>query len=548
MICSLFVPSSFSGRRMGGERRIVAVWWPHWAIERLERDLARRARPLRVPEKPRALAMPGVGGLRVTARNELADAAGIRPGQMVSDATALCPGLELHSADREGDRKGLVRLAGWCGRYTPWTALDPQGIGDEPDGILLDITGCDHLFGGEAKLLEELRRRLQGFGLTTRAAIASTRGAAWALARFGNQPALVLPVNGEVDALRSLPVAALRLNEAIVNGLMRLGLKKIGDLYGKPRAPVTARFGPEVSRRLDEALGFEPEPISPELPPVFYRASITFSEGLTRNAHIEDAVKRIAADLCEVLEREHQGARRLELQLFRVDGEVTRLQAGTGIASHDAFHLSRLFREKLAQLGDDFDTGFGVEALTLSCLAVDELKPAQETFENESSRAQALEQFIDRLSNRFGADRVLRLEPRASHIPERAAVAVPALHGHMPAMQGWKTYVSEQMASVLGGSLPRPLRLLPSPEAVDVMAEVPEGPPRIFRWRRISHQVARAEGPERLSPEWWREGKHRTRDYYRVEDIEGRRFWLYRDGLYHRDNEGPRWYLHGVFE
>lgn len=533
---------------MEGKRRIVALWLPHWPIERLDRDLERQARPLRVPEKPRVLARPGPGGMRITARNRFAQAAGIHPGQLVSDATALCPGLELHAADSEGDRKGLARLASWCGRYTPWTTADPIGIGEEPDGILLDITGCDHLFGGEAALIAELRRRLQGFGLTARAAVSSTTGAAWALARFGERPALVLPAGEEVDALRSLPVAALRLNDAAVSGLIRLGLKKAGDLYGKPRAPITARFGPGVARRLDEALGFEPEPISPDLPHVPYRASLAFSEGLTRSAHIEEAVKRIAADLCEVLERERQGARRLELLLFRVDGEVTRLQAGTGVASHDASHLSRLFREKLAQIGDDFDTGFGIEAITLACLSVDPLRPEQETLDNERTRAQDLEQFVDRLSNRLGAGRVMRLEPRASHIPERAVAAIPALHGLSPAMRGWKTHAGEQMASVLGGSLPRPLRLLSAPEAVDVIAEVPEGPPRIFRWRRIAHQIARAEGPERIAPEWWHEGKHRTRDYYRVEDVEGRRFWLYRDGLYHRDNEGPRWYLHGVFE
>ncbi len=533
---------------MEGKRRIVALWLPYWPIERLDRDLERQARPLRVPEKPRVLARPGPGGMRITARNRFAQAAGIHPGQLVSDATALCPGLELHAADSEGDRKGLARLASWCGRYTPWTTADPIGIGEEPDGILLDITGCDHLFGGEAALIAELRRRLQGFGLTARAAVSSTTGAAWALARFGERAALVLPAGEEVDALRSLPVAALRLDDAAVSGLIRLGLKKAGDLYGKPRAPITARFGLGIARRLDEALGFESEPISPDLPHVPYRASLAFSEGLTRSAHIEEAVKRIAADLCEVLERERQGARRLELLLFRVDGEVTRLQAGTGIASHDASHLSRLFREKLAQVGDDFDTGFGIEAITLACLSVDPLRPEQETLDNERTRTQDLEQFVDRLSNRLGAGRVMRLEPRASHIPERAVAAIPALHGLTSAMRGWKTHVGEQLASVLGGSLPRPLRLLSTPEAVDVIAEVPEGPPRAFRWRRIAHQIARAEGPERIAPEWWREGKHRTRDYYRVEDVEGRRFWLYRDGLYHRDNGGPRWYLHGVFE
>lgn len=534
--------------RIAEERRIASLWLPHWSIERFDRDLKRRAALLPMPDKPRVLAAPGVGGMRVTACNRFALAAGVEPRQLVPDAMALCPRLELHTADSESDRKALVRLAGWCGRYTPWTALDPVGIGEEPDGILLDITGCDHLFGGEAALVAELRKRLDRFGFSARIAVSSTPGASWALARFGSEPAFVLPPGEEVEALRALPVAGLRLNDAIADGLVRLGLKRIGDLYGKARAPITARFGPDVSRRLDEALGFGREPISPDLPHVPYRASLSFPEGLTRQAHIEEAVKRIAADLCEVLARERKGARQLMLQLFRVDGEVTRLKAGTGLASHDAVHLARLFREKLEQIGDDFDIGFGIEAITLACLAVDPLSPAQETFGNGKTRAQDLEQFIDRLSNRLGADRVRRLEPRASHIPERAVAAVPALRGATPAMQGWKAHAREHMASMLGGSLPRPLRLLPMPEAVEVVAEVPEGPPRIFRWRRIAHHVVRAEGPERIAPEWWREGKHRTRDYYRVEDIDGWRFWLYRDGLYYRDNDGPRWFLHGVFE
>ena len=521
---------------------------PSWPVERLYRGLARQAAPLPVAERPRALARAGAGGIRLTACNALARATGVEPGQLVPDAMALCPKLEIHAADPPGDRKALIRLAGWCGRFTPWTALDPVGLGEEPDGILLDITGCAHLFGGEAALLGEMRRRFAGFGFTARIAIASTPGTAWALSRFGNEDECVLPEGCEVEALRPLPVAALRLRGDQVDGLIRLGLKRVGDLYGRPRAPLTARFGAELSRRLDEALGAAPEPISPARPPVPFRASLAFAEGLTRQAHILDAVTRITGDLCTVLARERKGARRLALQLFRVDGEVTRLRAGTGIATHDAAHLTRLFHEKLALLGDDFDPGFGIEAIELACLAADPLAPAQSGFEGGDNHEEELEKFVDRVSNRFGADRLLRLAPRASHIPERAAVPVPALQGVTPAIKGWKTHLDEHRASVLGGSLPRPLRLLPTPEPVEAVAEVPEGPPLLFRWRKIAHRVARAEGPERIAPEWWRGGGQRTRDYYRVEDSDGRRFWLYRDGLYRNDNEGPRWFLHGIFE
>ncbi len=539
LFCSQGVP-------MTGERRIAALWLPFWPIEQLYRDLAHRYPT--ITERPRALARPGAGGLRITACDRQARAAGVEHGQLVPDAMALCPLLELHPADNEGNREALARIARWCGRYTPWTAADPIGRGEEPDGVLLDITGCAHLFGGEGELLSTLHRRFCGLGLTVRCAIASTPGAAWALARYGQNTLSIVPAGGEADALRELPVAALRLDGAVVDGLMRLGLKRAGDLYGKPRAPIAARFGAEVARRLDEALGFEREPISPDLPHVSHRASLSFPEGLTQLPHIEEAVLRIVGDLCDVLQREQQGARRLELQLFRVDGEVTQLRAGTGRPSHEAAHLARIFREKLARAGDDFDAGFGIEAITLACLAVEPMPPMQEGFDRNEARLHDLERFLDRLSNRLGQDRVLRFEPRASHIPECAVVRVPSLHGITPAMRAWPMHRDEHRASMLGGSLPRPLRLLPLPEPVDVVAEVPEGPPRIFRWRRIAHKVARTEGPERIAPEWWRGNRQHTRDYYRVEDSEGCRFWLYRDGLYYRDKEAPRWFMHGVFE
>ena len=532
---------------MDPERRIAAVWLPHWPVERRHRAFRRTSGKISVSGAPLALIASGQGGMHVTACNAAAAATGIAPGQSVPDAMTLCPKLDLQAADFAADRTALKRLALWCGRYTPWTAVDPVGIGEIPDGIVLDISGCDHLFGGEEALLADLRRQLHGFGLTVRVAIASTPGAAWALARFGAAP-VIAPPGSEADALATLPVAALRLSDAAVDGLMRLGLKRVGNLYGKPRAPIAARFGREVALRLDEALGFAREPISPLRPPAPFRARGVFAEGLTRTEDIEEAVRLLAGELCRLLASERRGARQLELTLFRADGEVTRLSAGTAAASHDALHLARLFREKLGQAGDDFDTGFGIEAAMLAATAVDPLAPAQDSFDAEGAGAEALAQIIDRLGARLGHERIVRLEPRASHVPERAVVSVPALKGVAPAMQGWRVQVEEQMAAALTGYLARPLRLLTRPEPVETVAEVPEGPPRIFRWRRVTHRVTRSEGPERIAPEWWRSGGRRTRDYYRVEDAEGRRFWLYRDGLYLRDKAGPRWYLHGIFE
>lgn len=545
---------------MTEKRRIASLFLPDWPIERFLRERRGdgrtqaaangRAVPL---AGPLVLAASMAGGMRVTACNGLAREAGIAPGQLVPDAMALCPSVGVHDAAPEADRAALEKLARWCGRYTPWSVADPVGHADgEPDGVLLDISGCAHLFGGEEALLDEIATRFGRFGFGMRAAIASTPGAAWALARYGREALSVLPMDEEKEALAALPIKALRLEKDVVSGLSRLGLKRVGDLYDKPRGPLTARFGPMPARRLDAALGSAPEPISPSLPHVPFRTRLHFAEPIARLEHVEEAVARLARDICFLLAGEHKGARRLRLSLYRVDGEVRELHAGTSAPSHEEGHLARLFREKLDKAGDDFDAGFGIEAMSLACLDADELFPSQERLSGEAAQAHDLAMLIDRLGNRLGPGRIARAEPRASHIPERAVRSVPAMRGASPALQGWQ----REMAHLPEG-VSRPLRLLRAAEPVDVVADVPEGPPRIFRWRRMSYRVVRAEGPERIAPEWWRckggQGENgkgdsgRTRDYYRVEDGEGRRFWLYRDGLYTRDEAAPRWYLHGVF-
>lgn len=536
------------GVSMTGRRRIVAVFLPHWPMDRFFRTLKGSVGKPIDRRQPFALAAAAQGGLRITARNHAAAKEGIAQGQLVADAMALCPALDMREADFAADATALKKLADWCGRYTPWTAPDAQGLGEEPDGILMDITGCDHLFGGEAALLDDLMARLRGFGIAARAVSASTPGAAWALARFGEKPVFSLPAGEEEHALGNLPVRALRLSTHISDGLHRLGLKRIGDLYGRPRAPITACFGTEVTRRLDQALGRASEPISPEMPLVPFRARLLFAEGLTRIEDIETVVERLALELGDLLTRDQKGARRLELLLFRVDGEVMRLLAGTSAPSRNAHHLSRLFREKLKQTGDDFDAGFGIEAMSLAALDVDVMTPSQDVLSGEAHRMRDIDALIDRIGNRLGPSRVRRLKPCASHIPERAVVAVPAMGEASP----FPAFISPNDWRIpdllrLDGAMGRPLRMLACVEPIEVTAEVPEGPPRSFRWRRVLHHVVRSEGPERIAPEWWRRDGDRTRDYYRVEDKEGRRFWLYRDGLYTRDVQEPRWYLHGIF-
>ena len=525
---------------MSGQRRIISVFLPHWPVDRFYRVHGAGLDK----QYPLALVASDHGSMQITALNKAAETESLEPQQRLADAMALFPALDIRDADTDGDRADLKKLADWCGRYSPWTAPDANGLGCEPDGILMDITGSAHLFGGEGALIKDIAARFRGFHIRTRIAVASTTGAAWALARFGQAPLTVLVHGDERAALAPLPVTALRLPDDIVNALSRLGLKRIDDLLGRARAPLTARFGRTVTLRLDEALGFAAEPISPETPLVPYRVRTLFAESLTRTEDIETALAQLAGELCDLLERYQKGARALELLLFRVDGHVTRLEAGTSAPSRLASHLAKLFREKLARAGDEFDAGFGIEAMSLSALAVDPLIEKQTAMADEAAHEPDIDGLMDRLSNRLGPARVIKLMPRASHIPERASYPVAVLrHSRLVSAEDWRVAALERR----DGAMARPLRMLAAPEAIDVTAEIPEGPPRHFRWRRVLYQIARAEGPERIAPEWWRNPRDRTRDYYRVEDADGRRFWLYRDGLYTRDDDAPRWYIQGIF-
>ena len=532
------------------ERRVVSLWLPSFATDRLTRRRNAsgpgwRSEPASAEGPPLATVTAAQGGLRIAAATPAARAAGVVPGLPLADARALVPGLRTAAADPAGDGRALAALADWCGRYTPWTAVNGG------DGVWLDIGGCAHLFGGETALLEDLGGRLDGLGFHGLAAAADTPGAAWAVARFaghGTGAAIIVPPGETRHALVALPVAGLRLPPATVEGLNRVGLRRIGNLLGLPRAPLAARFGETVVKRLDEALGRSDEPISPRRPTPPLRARLAFAEPIGRAEDIGAAARRLLDDLCARLERAHRGARRLELALYRVDGTVVRAHIGTGRPTRDAHHLERLFTEKLEGL----DSGFGVEVMVLAATAADPLAPVQGTLHTGRGMADTagdgdgVARLVDRLGNRLGRERVVRLVPRASHVPERACREVSALAPPVPAPA-----TSADAGSA--GPTPRPLHLLPWPEPIEVMAPVPDHPPVMFRWRRRRHRVACADGPERIGPEWWLEEpadafspRHRIRDYYRVEDTEGRRFWLYREGLY-RPAVEPAWYLHGFF-
>jgi protein ImuB len=475
--------------------------------------------------------------LRIASLNDAATRLNLRVGMALADARAMYPGLPVADADPQADARLLVSIADWCDRYTPLVGLD------SPDGLVLDITGCVHLFGGEAALCHDIGRRLAAQGFATRLAVADTVGCAWAVARYGEMPVpvVLVPRGGAQAAVASLPLAGLRLAGDLVAALAKVGLKTIADVIDLPRAPLAARFGVSFLRRLDQALGREDEPISPRLPVPVAMAERRFPDPIGREEDVLGTIEQLARDLGRILERRGEGARLLQVALFRADGKVNRLELGTAAPVREPQRVRRLFAERLAVLGDACDPGFGYDMVRLSALVAERFDPPQTGF-GAPDREAELAHLIDRLGARFGLSRVTRLVPQDTHIPEFAVAAVPA---HAPRKAEIEHPVAEQdsLAPV------RPVRLLARPEPIEVTALVPDGPPLRFRWRRIQHDVAVAEGPERIAMEWWRDdrGSALTRDYFRVESKDGARVWLYREGLYGRDPGNPRWFLHGMF-
>jgi len=468
--------------------------------------------------------------MRLVALNAPARQCGFQPGQALAEARAILPSLEAIEYDSRADAVFLSEIAGWADRFTPLVGLD----GD--DGLMLDITGCAHLFGGEARLAEDVTSRLRQQGIAARAAIADTPGTAYAAARFGG-PAVV-PPGAEPKILKALPLLALRIPPAIVETLERLGIKRIGNLLDTPRQPLAARFGPALLQRLDQALGVEEEAISPARPMPELVAERRFAEPISLLSDISAVLRSLAVTLARRLDERGVGGRRFELSLYRVDGVVSRAEIGSGRPLRDPRLVGELFNERFAALGDELDAGFGFDLVRLSILATDDTKPAQIDLAGETDGEADLGRLIDRIGVRLGQASIVRLEAGDSHVPERSGKAIPAVADERPSPD-WLPIAADE-------PIDRPLRLLARPEPVETLAEIPEGPPIRFRWRHASFKVARAEGPERIAAEWWREDGL-TRDYFRVEDRFGQRFWLFREGLYGRDPALPRWFLQGLF-
>ena len=515
--------------------RIVSVWLPRWPILRLLAAQARNvAREPVDPEKPFVLAVDASGGPRIAALNIAAEAEGLAVGDTVADARAKAGMLQVRPVDRAADDAALRRLTLWATRYTP--AVSPWDEENGADGFFLDVAGAAHLFGGEERLLADLAQRLDRFGLPARLAIADTPGAAWALARYHSRAATALPSGKEATALAPLPIEALRLSPETRTTLRRLGFKRVGALIDQPRAPFATRFERELLRRLDQALGRAAEPlklITP--PPVYHSLRYLMEPAITQEAVVAVA-RRLMQDLVHALVRDGAGARRLRLALYRLDGEVKIIDIGLSMPTRSAAHVARLINLKLDRVTETIDAGFGFETIGLAVTIVERMKPQQTDLavSEDADKAERCAALLDGLRERLGPHNVRRLKSIASHLPERA-----------------ETFCSTNDAAPIwpmpDEARPRPLLLFPRAEPVEeIMALVPEGPPQRFRWHGVMHDVARAQGPERIAGEWWR-AQQPVRDYYLVEDQAGRRFWLYREGLYGREPNPPRWFVHGLF-
>jgi protein ImuB len=459
----------------------------------------------------------------------------------LANARAICPQLRVFDADEVADINALNAIADWCDRFTPLVALDC------PHGLFLDITGCVHLFGGEAAMMRLMCDALTAQGFAVSAAIAGTAVCARTMTRHVH--GRIIRDGEEADAVRPLPVSALGADEAVVTGLRRAGLKTIGDVAGRARHEITARFGADFTTLLEQALGQGDAPISPRKPLPDYIVEKRFAEPVATDTVIAATLSGLAGMLIAAMAQQGKGARRLEARFFRTDGAVRTIMVDTGQPVTRAEMIDRLFRERLSALSDPLDPGFGFDLIRLSSSRTEIVVQQQRDLDANVHDNDELAALIDRIAARIGGRRVVVHLPQDTHIPERAVLAASAQHHLAAAAHAvWP-------ARTEGEPPLRPLRLFERPEQIKVIAQVPDGPPARFVWRRATHAVVRAEGPERVAMEWWRpQGEMLTRDYFRVEDEAGLRFWLYRDGLYDREivqEEGkavqPHWFMHGLF-
>ena len=458
--------------------------------------------------------------LRLSAVDRRATSQGLAIGQPLANARAMLPSLKVVIANELADFKLLTQIADWCDRFTPFVALDG------PSHLLLDVTGATHLFGGEQAMLDRIRESLQAQGFVLRIALAGTAAAARALARY--RDGAVVASGEEGQAIRPLPVEALNLDVVTTHALRRAGLKTVGQVASRKRAELTTRFGAGVVATLDLAFGRTQKPITPRTPPPEYWQEQNFAEPVATEEVIRNTLMSLAGRVAKTLERHAEGARRLEAVFFRADGAVRRIAIDLGAPTRDPAMVGRLFREKLDTLADPLDPGFGFDLIRLCAVHVERVGSEIIDLNTHANEKADISFLIDRLATRFGSHRILAFQPQDTHIPEEAWMTVPAQHAQ-PSKLLWKKTRKAKDAPR------RPLLLFTRAKPIDFAMTH-------FIWRKAHRAVAQCEGPERIAMEWWcHETFQPARDYFRVEDREGRRYWLYQQGT------PPQWFMHGIF-
>ncbi|MBB4576545.1 DNA polymerase Y family protein [Rhizobium lentis] len=501
--------------------RVVSVFLPTLPTDRI-----RRADPSLNPDTPLVVIARSGSKRWVAAADPAAHKLGLRVGMPAAKAQALVQGLAMIDADPAADLATLERLTLWAlSQYSPVVAMDP------PDGIVMDTEGADHLQGGEDLMLSGLVNRFRGRGLSARAAIADSWGAAHALARSMDRETVIIPRGETAKAVNRLPLSSLRLPAEIVGSLRTLGFATVGDLAATPRAPLTLRFGSEVGRRLNQIFGRLAEPIDPIRPADLVEVQKSFAEPIGAAETIEKYVSRLVRQLCLELEKRGLGVRRADLIVHRVDNKIQSLRAGTAKPVRDVAWLTKLFRDRIEKI----EPGFGIEKLSLAAIIAEPLVEMQSASSLIEERITDVTPLIDVLGNR-GGQRIFRVAPVASDVPERSVQRIAP--------------TADEVGTTWPLHWPRPSRLLPHPETIEVIALLPDHPPVSFTWRGKRRRVKRADGPERIFGEWWQRSSEwvAVRDYFVVEDDAGERFWIFRsgDGV-DADTGSRKWFLHGVF-
>lgn len=497
-------------------KRFASIWFRH-----LRTDWFIRRQP-ELKNIPFVLASPDHGRMVITSANMLAEKEGIYPGMVVADARAIISSLQVLDDNTELSKKLLTGIAKWCIRFTPAVAID------EPNGLILDVSGCAHLWGDEKKYITDIFRRIREFGYDIRIAISDTIGAAWAIARFG-QGSVIVETGCQREALLSLPPAALRIEPLIIERLEKLGLRQVGSFINMPRPSLRRRFGPQLLQRLNQALGNEEEWIIPVQPIESYQERLPCMEPIVTAKGIEIALHLLLDTLCKRLQQEHKGLRNASFKGFRIDGKIEKIEIGTNRPTSNTKHLFKLFEIKI----ETIEPALGIELFTLDACKVEDLSTGQEKLWESTGGLDDIElsELLDRIAGKVGANHIHRYIPDEHYWPERSFKLAPSINEKLQIP--WKI------------DRPRPLQMLIKPQPIEVTAPVPDYPPMNFRYKEKLHKIIKADGPERIEQEWWlQQGQHR--DYYSVEDEEGKRYWLFRSGHYDAA-KSFQWFIHGFF-